>query len=305
MKTENLDIPAEVTAVNEEEIKIVPNNLVLMAGLYFGHKTQMWNPKMAKFIHSKRKGIHIIDVAKSIKALELTYKIINHSASKGAKFIFVGTKKHARAVVKEQALRSNSFYVAERWLGGTLTNNSTIFSRIKRLEHLEALKANNFATYTKKESVALEKELVKLEKNFDGIRLMKRQPNFMIVVDPVADKIAVTEARKKGVKIIGIVDTNGDPDLVDLAIPANDDSVKSIRLILTVLADAIVTAKGGTALLAYQNNENYNLANEKDASAATANRDADKTQEYKRENRNYRHQQRNYRQREVSENGTK
>ncbi|PAK21386.1 30S ribosomal protein S2 [Mycoplasmopsis agassizii] len=260
MENKNLNIEADNLVSNEiDGEKIVPNNLVLSAGIYFGHRTQNWNPKMSKFIHSKRKGIHIIDVSKSMKALELTYKIIQNAAAKGATFVFVGTKKHAKEIIKEEAMRSNSFFVSERWLGGTLTNAKTIFSQIKELERLENLKARDYDSYTKKEALELEKKLQKLQRNFEGIREMRRQPNFMIVVDPEHDKIAVTEARRKGVKIIGVVDTDGNPDDVDLAIPANDDSVKSIRLILTVLADAIVTAKGGVAKLAYKNDVNFDL----------------------------------------------
>ncbi|OYD26419.1 SSU ribosomal protein S2P [Mycoplasma testudineum] len=257
-KNLNVELKEKPSSINEND-KIVSNELLLKAGIYFGHKTQVWNPKMAKFIHSKRKGIHILDVSKTIKAIEFAYKIVNEYAQKGATFIFVGTKKHAKEIVKEQALRTNSFFVSERWLGGTLTNQATIFKQLKKLTELEAAQAAGFPERTKKEALNDERALLKLQKNFEGIREMRRQPAFMIVVDPNNDTIAVQEARKKGVKIIGIVDSDGDPDLVDLPIPANDDSVKSIRLILTILADAIVQAKGGVVELAYQNKEEYDL----------------------------------------------
>ena len=176
-------------------------------------------------------------------------------AEKGASFIFVGTKKQAKDVIKEQAIRTESPYVNERWLGGTLTNSKTIFSRVRAMEDLENLAANNFEGYTKKEGILKRKELEKLQRNLNGIRHMQRIPQFMIVADPNEDLIAVKEARKRNIKVIGVIDTNTNPDLVDLGIPANDDSLKSLNLIITLLADAIIDARGGTLQYAYKTDD--------------------------------------------------
>ncbi len=247
---------------NTEEIKVEKNekevisiNKLLEAGVYFGHKKDKWNPKMKPFIHGIKNGTHIINVSKTHKALELAFKLISKAAEKGSTFIFVGTKKQARDVIKEQAIRTNSAYVNERWLGGTLTNSKTIFSRLRVMEDLEELEKRNFEGYTKKEGILMKKELEKLHKNLNGIKPLQRTPQFMIVADPNEDLIAIKEAKKKNVKVIGIIDTNTDPELVDLGIPANDDSVKSLNLIITILGDAIVYGKGGQTKYAYQPDE--------------------------------------------------
>lgn len=262
----------------EEQQLIVSMNKLLEAGVYFGHKKDKWNPKMAPFIHGSKNGTHIIDVSKTYKALEVAYKLIYKMAEKGASFIFVGTKKQAKDVIKEQAIRTNSAYVNERWLGGTLTNSKTIFSRVRAMEDLENLESKNFEGYTKKEGILMKKELEKLQKNLNGIRNMQRVPQFMIVADPNEDLIAVKEAKKKNVKVIGVIDTNSNPDLVDLGIPANDDSVKSLNLIITLLADAIIEAKGGTLQYAYQPDENIVLPMDPQVQAPS------------KENRNYNRQ---------------
>ena len=210
---------------------------------------------MKPFIHGVKNGTHIIDVSKTYKALELAFKLLSKAAEKGSTFIFVGTKKQAKETIKEQALRTNSSYVNERWLGGTLTNSKTIFSRIRVMEDLENLESRNFEGYTKKEGILMKKELEKLHKNLNGIRNLQRVPHFMIVADPNEDLIAIKEAKKKNVKVIGIIDTNTDPELVDLGIPANDDSIKSLNLILTILGDAIVVGKGGQPKYAFQTDE--------------------------------------------------
>lgn len=238
-----------------EEQKIVSKSKLLEAGTYFGHKASFWNPKMKPYIHTKKAGIHIIDIAKTQHAIEMAYNFIYKYALKGANFIFVGTKKQAKKTVKEQALRTNSAYVSERWLGGTLTNSKTIFSSLRKLQELEKQAETNYEGYTKKEGVLKSKELAKLQKNLEGIRHMRQQPQIMIVADPQNDLIAIKEARKKNVRIFGILDSNADPALVDFGIPANDDSAKSIALIFTILADAIVAAKNGTQLFAYQPDE--------------------------------------------------
>ncbi|MGY6172507.1 30S ribosomal protein S2 [Candidatus Mycoplasma pogonae] len=235
--------------------EIVSKAKLLEAGTYFGHRVAQWNPKMKPYIHTKKSGIHIIDIVKTQNAIEFAYKLVNKFAQKGASFIFVGTKKQAKKAIKEQALRTNSSYVSERWLGGTLTNNKTIFTSVRKMRDLEKQAENNFEGYTKKEGVLKSKELAKLQKNLNGIRDMRQIPQVMIIADPQDDIIAVKEARKKGVKVIGILDSNADPSLVDLGIPANDDSSKSIALIVTILADAIVAAKNGKELFAYKTDE--------------------------------------------------
>lgn len=234
---------------------IVSKDKLLEAGVYFGHKKDKWNPKMKPYILTTKKGTHIIDIDKTKKTLEFAYSLVRNYAEKGASFVFVGTRKQAKEAVKSNALRTNSYYVSERWLGGTLTNSRTIFQRVRRMFDLERLAENNYDGYTKKEGLLFSKELAKLQKNLSGIKTMKRKPNVMIVADPKADDIAVKEAKKLGVKVIGIVDTNNDPSDVNIAIPGNDDSAKSITLILTILADAIASAKGGTQLFAYQPDE--------------------------------------------------
>lgn len=249
----------EIDAETSSETPIISKQKLLEAGVYFGHKTSQWHPKMAQFLlKRKRNQTHIIDVLKTQKMLEIAYKLVEKFAQKGAKFIFVGTKKQARKVVEEQAIRTNSIYVSGRWLGGTLTNSRTILSRLKAMEDLEKQAADNFEGYTKKERLSKQKQLSKLQKNLNGIKGLRDIPLFsliMLVADPIKDIIAVKEARKKGIKIIGITDSNVDPSLVDFGIPANDDSTKSITLIFTVLADAIAAAKGGKPLFAYQTDE--------------------------------------------------
>ncbi|MGZ9432551.1 30S ribosomal protein S2 [Mycoplasma sp. 613B] len=246
---------AKETHSQSNEREIVSKQKLLEAGTYFGHKASQWNPKMKPYIHTKKLGTHIIDILKTQRALEFAYKLVYKAAQKGASFIFVGTKRQAKKAVEEQALRTNSIYVSERWLGGTITNNRTIFSRVRQMEDLEKLAETNFEGYTKKEGVLKTKELQKLHKNLQGIREMKRLPDVMIIADPKNDLIAIKEAKRKGIKVIGILDTDADPELVDFGIPANDDSVKSITLILTILADAIVAAKNGKQLFAYQEDE--------------------------------------------------
>ena len=232
--------------------QIISKDKLLEAGVYFGHNKSKWNPKMKPYILTVKKGTHIMDIQKTAKTLEFAYSIVKKFAERGASFIFVGTRRQAKDAVKENALRTNSYYISERWLGGTLTNNRTIFTRVRRMFDLEKLQENNFEGYTKKEGVLFTKELEKLQKNLSGIKNMRSKPDVMIVADPKTDEIAVKEAQKLGIKVIGIVDTNVDPSIVDIAIPANDDSIKSVTLILTVLADAIVAAKDGEQKFAFQ-----------------------------------------------------
>lgn len=248
--------------MSNQKKDIVSKDKLLEAGVYFGHKKDKWNPKMKPYILTTKKGTHIIDIEKTKKTLEFAYSLVKNYAEKGASFVFVGTRKQAKEAVKANALRTNSFYVSERWLGGTLTNSRTIFQRVRRMFDLEKLAETNFDGYTKKEGLLFSKELAKLQKNLSGIKTMRRKPNVMIVADPKADDIAVKEAKKLGVKVIGIVDTNNDPSDVNIAIPANDDSAKSVTLILTILADAIAAAKGGKQLFAYQDDSEIVLPEE-------------------------------------------
>lgn len=241
---------------NAETQAIVSKEKLLEAGAYFGHKTSFRNPNMKPYIHMAKYGTHIIDLLKTTKALEFAYNIINKSASKNASFIFVGTKKQAKTTIVENAKRVNAYYVSERWLGGTFTNHEEIFKRVKVLEQIERLAETGYAGYSKKEAALWMKKLARLETNLSGIRTMKYAPHIMIVADPLENMNAIREARQKGIKIIGIADTNFDPNLLDIAIPANDDSVKSITLIITVLADAIATAQGQKALFAFQPDAN-------------------------------------------------
>ncbi|MCU4706977.1 30S ribosomal protein S2 [Mycoplasma sp. CSL7503-lung] len=255
--TENKKVENNTKETKETKLPIVSRTKLLEAGAYFGHKTYAWNPKMKEFLvpNRKNRGAHIIDIFKTQKYLEFAYSLVSSLAAKNAQFIFVGTKKQAKDAIKAAAERTNSLYVTERWLGGTLTNNETIMKRVQKMEELEAKAADNFKGYTKKEALNFTKELEKLHKNLNGIRSMKRLPNVMIVADPIQDEIAVKEAKRKGLKVISLLDSNANPDLVDFGIPANDDSAKSITLIITVLADAIAKAKGGQQLFAYQEDD--------------------------------------------------
>lgn len=243
----------------ENQKNIVSKDKLLEAGVYFGHRKSMRNPKMIPYIVRTQRGTHIIDIEKTKRAIQFAYDLIKNYTDRGATFIFVGTRKQAKKTIKENALRTNSFYVSERWLGGTFTNSRTIFQRVRRMEQLENLAKNNYEEYTKKEGLLFERELQKLQRNLQGIRAMRRRPNIMIIADPAHDAIAIKEAKKLGVRTIGIVDTNNDPSSVDVAIPANDDSMKAVTLIITILADAIVSKKGGTQLFAFQNDSEINL----------------------------------------------
>lgn len=250
--------------MSEEKNKkeIISKTKLLESGIYFGHHKSIWNPKMKPYILTTKKGTHIIDIQKTQRTLAFAYSIVKKFAEREATFIFVGTKRQAKETIKFNALRTNSFYVSERWLGGTLTNNRTIFKRVRKMFELEKLVENNFEGYTKKEGILFNKELAKLQRNLSGIKNMKSKPNLMIVADPKTDEIAIKEAKKLGIKIIGIVDTNVDPSLVDIAIPGNDDSIKSITLIITIIADAIASVKGGDILYAFKDDSEVNLPQE-------------------------------------------
>lgn len=237
-------------------MSVISMKKLLEVGVHFGHQTKRWNPKMAPYIFTARNGIYIIDLQKTSKKIDEAYKAMNAIAAKGGKVLFVGTKKQAQEAVKEEAIRSGSFYVNNRWLGGTLTNFKTIQKRIRRLKELEKMESDGtFDVLPKKEVILLKKQAAKLERNLGGIKEMRRLPNALFVIDPKVEHNAVAEARKLGIPVFGIVDTNCDPDDVDYVIPANDDAIRAVRLIVASMADAVVEAKGGVLTVAYVKEE--------------------------------------------------
>lgn len=222
---------------------VVSMSNLLEAGVHFGHQTKRWNPKMKPYIFAAREDIYIIDLQKTAEKLEIAYQEVKTIAENGGTFLFVGTKKQASEVSKEEALRSNSFYVTERWLGGILTNFRTIRRRVKRLEEIENMEKNGtFEVLPKKEVIGLKKEYEKLNRLLCGIRGMVKLPQALIVVDPKKEINAIREARKLNIPVFGLVDTNCDPDDVDFVIPGNDDAVRSVKVILGVLNNAICEA---------------------------------------------------------------
>jgi len=225
---------------------VVSMKQLLESGVHFGHATRRWNPKMAPYIFTARNGIHIIDLKRTAEEIEIAYKAVFDIVSEGGKVLFVGTKKQAQEAVKEEAERTGHFYVNQRWLGGTLTNFKTIRRRIKRLHDLYKMEADGiFEKLPKKEVLKLLNERFKLEKFLGGIKEMKKIPEAIFIVDPRKERNAILEARKLGVKVVGIVDTNCDPDDVDYIIPANDDAIRAVRLITWVMGNAIIEAQGG------------------------------------------------------------
>ncbi len=224
---------------------VVSMSYLLEAGVHFGHQTKRWNPKMKEYIYTSRDDIYIINLEKTAACIETAYAEIKKIAENGGSFLFVGTKKQAVEASIEEATRSESFYVTERWLGGTLTNFRTIRKRIKRLEEIEEMEKNGmFEVLPKKEVVGLNKEYEKLNRVLCGIRGMTKLPNALIIVDPKKEINAIREARKLNIPVFGLVDTNCDPDDVDFVIPGNDDAVRSVKVVLGVLTNAICEAKG-------------------------------------------------------------
>ncbi len=244
---------------------VVSMNYLLEAGVHFGHQTRRWNPKMKEYIFTARDDIYIIDLQKTARKIEEAYKLVNKIASDGGKVLFIGTKKQAQDATRDEALRSNSYYVCERWLGGTLTNFRTIRKRIGRLEEIEKMeKEGTFELLPKKEVIKLRKEYDKLNKYLCGIRDMKKLPDALFIIDPRKEINAILEARKLSIPVIGIVDTNCDPDDVDYVIPANDDAIRSVKLILGIMANAIVEAQGGLLIDFLSDDDKAKLAaNEK------------------------------------------
>ena len=225
---------------------VVSMKQLLEAGVHFGHQTRRWNPKMAPYIFTERNGIYIIDLQTTVKKLEEAYMFIREVAANGDDVLFVGTKKQAQDSVKEEAVRCGMPYVNARWLGGMLTNFTTIKRRIKRLEQLKKMEADGtFDMLPKKEVIKLKLEIEKLEKFMGGIANMKKQPAAMFIVDPRKERIAVQEAKKLGIPIVAIVDTNCDPDEVDYVIPGNDDAIRAVRLIAGAMADAVIEGRQG------------------------------------------------------------
>ena len=225
---------------------VVSTTVLVESGVHFGHQKRRWNPKMKEYIHGSREDIYIIDLKKTMEALERSCEVLNKIASRGGKILYVGTRKQAQEAVREEAERSNMYYVNERWLGGTLTNFRTIRARVKRLDEIEKMEKDGvFDVLPKKEVIKINKEYDKLNKYLCGIRNMKRLPEALVVIDPKKEINAIREARKLHIPVFGLVDTNNDPDDVDYVIPGNDDAIKSVKTILGVLNNAVVSANGG------------------------------------------------------------
>ena len=250
---------AEVTmadVVRDPNAPIMTMKKLLKAGVHFGHQTRRWNPKMGRYIYGARNGIYLIDLAKTVDQVNAAYAKLKEIVDNGGKVLFVGTKPSSQQIVIDEATRSGSFYIANRWLGGTLTNFRTIMGRIKHLKDLEAMEADGtFDTLPKKEVAIMKKEMEKLSKNLGGIKEMRRLPQAIVVTDPTVEHNAVTEAKKLNIPVFGICDTNDDPDTVDYAIPSNNDASASVKLLVSVLADAIIESKGGITAVAYVKDE--------------------------------------------------
>ena len=224
---------------------VVSMNYLLEAGVHFGHQKRRWNPKMREYIYTSRDDIYIIDLQKTSQKIDEAYAAMKEIAENEGKVLFVGTKKQAQEAVEESAARTNMYFVNERWLGGTLTNFKTIRSRIKRLDEIEKMEADGtFELLPKKEVINIRKEYDKLNKNLRGIREMKKLPDALVIVDPRKEEIAIREARKLNIPVFGVVDTNCDPDMVDYVIPGNDDAVRSVKLMIGALTNAIAEVNG-------------------------------------------------------------
>ncbi len=225
---------------------VISMKQLLEAGVHFGHQTRRWNPKMAPYIFTERNGIYIIDLQKTVKKVEEAYNFVRQVAEEGKTILFVGTKKQAQEAVKDEALRCNMFYVNERWLGGMLTNFQTIQKRIGRLRELEDMETNGiFDVLSKKEVLTLRHEMERLQKFLGGIKNMGKLPGALFIVDPRKERIAVAEARKLSIPIVGIVDTNCDPDEIDYVIPGNDDAIRAVKLLCGKMADAMLEGRQG------------------------------------------------------------
>jgi small subunit ribosomal protein S2 len=237
----------EVKTKREEfKMAVVAMKQLLEAGVHFGHQTRRWDPKMAEYIFQARNGIHIIDLQKTSKKIDEAYAFLKEQVEEGKTVLFVGTKKQAQECVKEAAEKSGMYYVDQRWLGGMLTNFDTIRTRVQRLKDLEKMQEDGtFEVLPKKEVILLKKEMEKLERNLGGIKDMEKIPGVIFLVDPKKEHIAVLEAKKLGIPVIGLVDTNCNPEEVDYAIPGNDDAIRAVKLITDVMANAIIEGKQG------------------------------------------------------------
>ena len=262
---------------------VVSMNYLLEAGVHFGHQKRRWNPKMKEYIYTTREDIYIIDLKKTAEQIELAHSAIKKIAENDGKFLFVGTKKQAQEAAEECANRTDMYFVNERWLGGTLTNFRTIKSRVRRLEEIEKMEEDGtFAILPKKEVIGIKKEYEKLNKYLRGIRNMKKIPDALIIVDPKKEEIAIKEARKLHIPVFGIVDTNCDPDMVDYVIPGNDDAVRSVKLIIGVLANAIAEANG-KEVIDYVSEEDKAKASKKAKREVVKEEKVEKTEETKEE----------------------
>ena len=231
-------------------MSVVAMKQLLEAGVHFGHQTRRWDPRMAPYIFTERNGIYIIDLQKTAKKIDEAYAVLKNIIDEGKTVIFVGTKKQAQECVKEEAERCGMYYVNQRWLGGMLTNFGTIKNRVEKMKRIEAMEQDGtFDVLPKKEVIGLKKELEKLQKNLGGIRDMNEVPGAMFVVDPKKERIAILEARKLGIPVIGLVDTNCNPEDVDYVIPGNDDAIRAIKLIVEAMANAVIESKQGESMV--------------------------------------------------------
>ena len=234
--------------MEETNMSVISMKQLLEAGVHFGHQTRRWNPKMAPYIYTERNGIYIIDLQKSVGKVDEAYNAVSDIAANGGTILFVGTKKQAQDAIKTEAERCGMFYVNERWLGGMLTNFKTIQSRIARLKAIETMAEDGtFDVLPKKEVIEIKKEWEKLEKNLGGIKEMKKLPDAIFIVDPKKERICVQEAHTLGIPLIGIADTNCDPEELDYVIPGNDDAIRAVKLIVAKMADAVIEANQGEA----------------------------------------------------------
>ena len=244
-------------------MSVISMKQLLEAGVHFGHQTRRWNPKMAPYIYTERNGIYIIDLQKTVGLIDDAFDAVSDITAQGGTILFVGTKKQAQEAIRTEAERCGMFYVNERWLGGMLTNFKTIQSRVQRLKEIEKMETDGtFDVLPKKEVIAIKKEQEKLEKNLGGIKEMRKLPDAIFVVDPKKERICIQEARKLGITLIGICDTNCDPEELDYVIPGNDDAIRAVKLIVSKMADAVIEANQG---LEYEVEEGTEEAAEEEA----------------------------------------